>query len=204
MSKPETKRRRDNTSPPRINKWTPRVAFLAFFVLAAIFFVQWLLSPDTFGRAGRGSNSPTPGPSNVASVLTVTSSEATPTITPRRDGKAVPPQEEVARQEEELTELQWVDYAQGLKGLRIKEWRGWIYDVRQPDETGMSKVEISLGRFSDGSLHYYEVVMQLNPDAARRLNKNDPVEFSGYIADVTCSGAYCKFILEDGKLTAGT
>jgi hypothetical protein len=201
-SKTETKRQKDSASPPRINRWVPRIAFLAFCVLAALFLAQWLIEANA-PASGQPRNGPqTPEASNVASVLTVTAAQTPATV---RDGTSAPSQEEVARQKDELTELQWIDYAMSLEGLQIEGWHGWVYNVRKPDdETGQSKVEISLDRFSDGSLHYYEVIVQLPPDDARLLNRNGPVQFSGYIADVTCSSAYCTFHLEDVELTPGT
>ena len=92
-----------------------------------------------------------------------------------------PPYQQLCRRDETLTDAQFVEYLESLRGKKVIDWSGWIYDVY--DRSGGYDVLIAMDPPSFLWSRDIEL-LGLPKDQALALQKEQQVVFSGTIRDV--------------------
>lgn len=120
--------------------------------------------------------------------------EATATPAP-----AAPPYEQIRSQMQAMTEAQWKQYAEELKGATAVNWTGWIEDVNQK---ALGGYELWVDMDSpDELLSVQDVQFDIPEDLALQLQKDQKVTFSGRIDSVMNILGSCSVTLEDVTVT---
>jgi hypothetical protein len=101
---------------------------------------------------------------------------------------------EIRNAAENLTSLQWNDYAQSLKGKRVR-WQGW---VSQSKEKFFGGYEVLVDMDPPGTvLSVQDVYFDVDEGTARALNLNQPIRFEGTIRNVLKTLGHASVTLDD-------
>lgn len=104
--------------------------------------------------------------------------EISATATP---APTAPPFAEIWGNVQDMTEAQWKEYLPTLAGARVENWEGWVENV---DVSG-SKYTLLVDMDSpDEFLSTYDVRFAVSEDVGLKLQKDQPVVFSGTIDKV--------------------
>ena len=124
------------------------------------------------------SGTPTPPRANaLGTPLPTPTALPTPTVTPTA---WAPPFKQLCERDKTLTDAQFVEYLESLRGKEVIDWTGWVYDVF--DRSGGYTVLIAMrppGAFWSRNIE----LLGLPKDQALELQKEQKVVFSGTIRD---------------------
>jgi hypothetical protein len=153
-----------------------------FLVCCGFSFLIYIFGDNDTGSIATQS-------SNIANDTSSNIEVANPQLPPTEIPPAVappepaPPYQEIYNNALNMTEAQWNQYADSLKGKAVIDWIGWVVDV---NEKFFGGYELLIDMDSpDEIFSTYDVQFDISEDVALGLNIDQKLIFSGSIFHVT-------------------
>ncbi len=107
--------------------------------------------------------------------------------------------EEIRGNANTMTDAQWNQYTESLKGLSVIDWEGWITDVNEKTFGGY---EVQIDMEPPVGITTYDVHFDISDELALTLEKEQKIRFSGQIDQVNnVFSMNLVFLLNNGTLT---